>query len=450
MKKFVVPFLLLAALLTFIKIGFALSGSVYSPSEKQLLADGDMEKSGTTGWSSYQAVLSKQTTSPHGGVQNLRITASGAGNGVYAIQAILTIGKRYRFTGWARSDGTKVPIVFLGGNGSSWTGTNSASWQRIDFVGTCLGNTWLYLGFDGSSSGYVEFDDLMVTEYAGYVQVQDTQKLADGDMEAVDFASWTTGTTINTKVASTLGGSGLRVAHLAYNVSATGGILQIVLTAGKKYRMTGWARGDGTATPGIYNSGWAWAGTSSATWQRIDVVFTALGSDFRCWSYGQAAGTYVEYDNIMVTEYKGEVKVINKQLVVDGDMELAAATTTSGGAWSATTAYISKQTTNPHGGGRLIRVKANGVQTYGFAYQATLTVGKKYRIAGWARSDGTDLPVVYIGSHSASPWTGTNSTSWQRFDFVDTCAGNVGSYFGQTTASSGYVEFDDVFVTLTE
>jgi hypothetical protein len=129
--------------------------SYYNPTN--LFTDGDMETAGVAAWTAGGgATLTKQTTDPHGGTQCLRV----AGSGGYARQVILTGGRTYLVTGWARSDGTAVPGVSIQTTPPfpHWTGTNSTSWQYFSFVVTAVG-TAVDLNMD-ASAGYVEFDNV--------------------------------------------------------------------------------------------------------------------------------------------------------------------------------------------------------------------------------------------------------------------------------------------------
>ncbi len=432
MKKLLVPFLIIAAILTFIKIGFALSGSVYSPSEKQLLVDGDMETSGTTSWTATNAVISKQTGNPHGGNRVLRVAYDGANATGRVGQTVLTLGKTYRFTGWARGDGTSNPCV--GDSSCLWSGTASTAWQRFDYTAVAIRTDTRFYGQNLSAGHYVEFDDIMITEYAGYTQVQDTQTLVGGDMEGMPVAladaameasgtaSWTGGgSETKAKVAGNLSGVGAQYLRITQTAPSPL-VYQTVLTSGKTYRVRGWARGDGTANPKVSanDSSLLWTGTSSVTPQYFDYTAANTGTQFRLWCMNGANGNYCDFDDISIVDVG----------------------TTS---WSTAASVLSKQTTNPHGDKYLFRIAADGTQAYYFAYQNVLTMGKRYRAMGWARGDGTASPRVYMGG-SMLAWTGTNSTSWQRFDVSAVATGNTWLYLGQAGLNSGYVEFDDVMV----
>ena len=117
-------------------------------------------------WTSLQtAAISKQTTSPHGGTYVLRVTRSGQ-NGPAASQIIFVTGKKYRITGFARSDGNASPRVGTSVSTSNvLNGTTSTSWQPFDAT-IIADSTTLWLSDNGATvdGWYCEFDDITVQE----------------------------------------------------------------------------------------------------------------------------------------------------------------------------------------------------------------------------------------------------------------------------------------------
>lgn len=120
-----------------------------------------------------------------------------------------------------------------------------------------------------------------------------TVALVDGDMEAADASAWTLiSTPTLTKEGNAKAGSRcLRITGPQYC-----GARQAVLTIGRTYRLTGWARGDGVGYPVLSDTSSArWVGTTSTDWQWFDVTFVAAGGSIALYQYG--AGTrYVEWD----------------------------------------------------------------------------------------------------------------------------------------------------------
>jgi len=126
----------------------------------ELLVDGDMEAAGVGSWTAGSgATLTKQTTSPYSGLRLLRVAGTAPAN---AYQTILTIGKKYRVTGWMRSDGVATPRATDAGGAISVIGTTSTSWQRIDVTGIAS-NAGYQLRVN-AGTGYVEFDDVSIYE----------------------------------------------------------------------------------------------------------------------------------------------------------------------------------------------------------------------------------------------------------------------------------------------
>jgi hypothetical protein len=274
------------------------------------------------------------------------------------------------------------------------------------------------------------------------------QLLVDGDMEVSGTGSWTATTATLSKETSSPK-SGKRVIRVTYSGTSAGAAAQVVFVTGKKYRVTGWQRGDGTSAPHIYDASGAGlcVGTSSTAWQRCDTTFVAGSTGIRLRSSTLSAGTYVEFDDVMVTEYKGAILNGEKQLVTDGDMERY--TTSSWSVYAG--ALVEKDTVNPVSGKRSLKLVST-VTTQTRVIQNVLTAGKRFHITGWARSDGTRIPSLY-GQTSGNEWTGTNSTSWQRFDFISTQipAGLFSTRLLVGTLSTGsvsdYTEWDDLMVT---
>ncbi|MBI2103898.1 LamG domain-containing protein [Candidatus Woesebacteria bacterium] len=270
----------------------------YNSTATQLLTDGDMEAAGTSSWTANVATLSKQTGTPHGGSQVMRIAYSGSATG-RAYQSILTSGVAYRIYGYARGDGTAVPRVLT--SSTAWTGTNSTAWQPFDVVVVSDGVT-LQLGSNNLSSGlYVEFDDVVVSQDNF---IRSGELLQDGDMETSGTSAWvTTNVTLTKETDSPQEGSQwLKVVRTGTTALA----YQTILVVGKTYRVTGYARGDGTNAPIIYNGNTTglvalFTGTTSTSWQAFDVTFVAIQNSLSLYG-GLNVGNFNGYDNISVTE----------------------------------------------------------------------------------------------------------------------------------------------------
>ena len=129
-----------------------------------LIVDGNMEGVDTSSWTNVGATLSKETTSPHRETNWLKIL-NPTDSKTATNQDILTIGKTYRITGWARGDGgTGYPKVYQGVV-NLWVGATSTTWQYFDVTFTATVNTLLYFQNQTNNTGdYCGFDDIRVEE----------------------------------------------------------------------------------------------------------------------------------------------------------------------------------------------------------------------------------------------------------------------------------------------
>jgi len=408
--------------------------------EKQLLADGDMEAADTSSWSASGATLSKESGAAVDGSNVLRVTYVGASG--YAVQTPLTIGKTYRLTGWYRTDGTANARINLGG---VITGNLSGTdWTRVDLIETAL-QTYVRLHKYSTAGNYVEFDDIVITEYTGKTTISDSQLLADGDMEEADASSWVAG---NNAILTKESGSfveGKRILRVTYNGTNNPMAIQVILTTGKTYKVSGKVRSDGSATPRIRISAKAlWNGDTSTDWQSFNFVFTNTGSDQLWFQTVTDVAGYTEWDDLFITEYAGKTITGGKQLLADGDMEKSGTDD-----WIQ---YLGRGTATKVPGGRTdgkqaLRITADS-STFGDFYQTILTGGKTYRVTGWARGDGVRKPIL---AKTASPvyiFTGTASTEWQRVDVVFTANGATDTKlrFYIDGGEDHWAEFDDMIV----
>ena len=132
------------------------------------LADGNMEASGVSSWTvDGSATLTKETSGPHSGTQWLKIY--GVGNVTHitgAYQEAITSNNGYRITGWAKSDGSLVPKIYMsrisGIDYHIWSGTTSTNWQYFD-VYFSRNSGYINFGFNQTTTGYVGFDDITIT-----------------------------------------------------------------------------------------------------------------------------------------------------------------------------------------------------------------------------------------------------------------------------------------------
>lgn len=162
---------------------------------RSFIADGDMELADASAWSTgSSATLSWPTTAPHEGTRCLRVTYGGEIT-PYAQQSLLTIGKTYRMTGWARTDGVSpYARVFVGNSNIPIIVATTSTWTYFDQVKTAISTSILLQAYTGGLAGqYCEFDDVKVTE----VSYADPVYIADGVGWNVTLANATTGNVSN-------------------------------------------------------------------------------------------------------------------------------------------------------------------------------------------------------------------------------------------------------------
>lgn len=130
-------------------------------------------------------------------------------------------------------------------------------------------------------------------------------------------------------------------------------------------------------------------------------------------------------------------------LLVDGDAE-----TVGVADWTAVnSASLTKENNpGPNEGTKTLRITYNAVASPG-ARQSILTVGSEYRVRGYARGNGLNVPRLYVGNAAVIAWSGTVSTDWQYFDVTVTATVDAFVTLSSSAAFAGWVEFDDVTVT---
>jgi hypothetical protein len=353
-------------------------------------------------------------------------------------------GKAYQVTFTISNYVSSSVFVVVGA-----TSNGTARSANGTYTQTLIAGTDANLYFISSTNFVGDIDNVTITQVntpsSGSTP---TQLLTDGNMETAGTAAWTSAggdATLSKQSTNPHGGSQLlRVARLSGAVQRA---VQNILQAGVVYRVTGYARSDGTALPQVGDETFTparFTGTTSTSWQPFDITFVLTGSSRLSLGTTLASGTnYVEFDDVTVTP---DTSIRPGELLQDADMEAAGT-----GVWSTgNIASISKQSTSPHGGSQVLRVQVGGANGSPITYQPLLT-GKTYRVTGYARSDGTATPKVDDGGGNVK-WSGTTSTNWQAFDvtFVQSStlvASGILFHTQGTPSSSDYTEWDDLSVT---
>ncbi|HSX48930.1 MAG TPA: SH3 domain-containing protein [Candidatus Saccharimonadales bacterium] len=315
-----------------------------SISPTQLLTDGDMEAVGTSAWTVVNsATLSKQTGTPHGGTQVLRVASTGTINSAARQSGILTVGQVYRIYGYVRSDGTATPRV--SNSAVIFTGTTSTAWQPFDAV-FVAGATSVDLGNGVANSGnYVEFDDVTVS-LDNYIRPGEIS--VDGG-----FETWTNSTTPTNWIPTVVGSSTVNqetsIVHGGSNaVRLTGdssnnfvSVAQTSVTTGKTYNITYWARADVSSGVSL-----AIEHVASANYQvqKLTDVYTQYSFTFVALDttigFKRNANTShsIYVDDVSITEIDplvGSIPITN----LNGDPNIIRPTTSSASGGHLTNAY---------------------------------------------------------------------------------------------------------------
>ena len=251
----------------------------YGPTGDDLIVDGDM--SNPAAWTLQAG------SSITGGKMVIDGTQGGAQNNLQAAGIVPGALYRVRFTVSDYVAGALTPYVGGAGQGTAVTASGDVD-QTI--VATTDGN--FYLVYDATFEGKI--DDVIVE--------QTNNLLSDGDMESDGVGEWTVGGGAS---LSKVGGAyeGDRALQVEHSGSASSAAQQFMLEVGKKYRVTGVARGDGAGYPRLNDSGiaWLWTGSTSSVWQAFDETFIAQGTNLRLYIVGVVTDT-VDWDSMKVRE----------------------------------------------------------------------------------------------------------------------------------------------------
>jgi hypothetical protein len=281
----------------------------------------DIELTDITGsvaaWSTVDGNVSKQSGSADGtGSQILRLSYSSPS--YYTYQDVLTVGEKYRVSGYMRGNGIASVRVIdkVSGGSVLCLGNSTIDWQYFDKTFTAV-DTGVYFGDSGAgSTRYVEFDNLSVIRK--YDDAMNINLLDDGYMESVSNSInyiWSkTGNAFLSKLAVDPF-EGSQYMRVAWNGSENGTAYQNILIDGYTYRATGVARGDGSGRYPIVVNGEKeiWNGTDDNVWQHFDVTFVAQGSNQFGLRTPFNVGGWTEWDTVTVQ------RVPERQLYQVGD-----------------------------------------------------------------------------------------------------------------------------------
>jgi hypothetical protein len=135
------------------------------------------------------------------------------------------------------------------------------------------------------------------------------------------------------------------------------------------------------------------------------------------------------------------LRVESDTVAVDGDMEVAGTTD-----WSAVNSATLSKSTTAHTGSQSLSIAHNGVANPGAnPAAAPLTIGKNYRMTGWAAGDGGSVyPKIYEGTNQI--WSGVLSDDWQFYSLEFEASATTFT-LESVASAAGFALFDDINIT---
>lgn len=128
-----------------------------------------------------------------------------------------------------------------------------------------------------------------------------SEQLTDGDCEdpgTPDWASYRSGVLSKSTANPHSGAQALRITENGLNNPGAQGS---AIVKGHFYRIKGWARGDGTAVPRVYDGAPLWTGTSSTSWQYFEVTLLAGSTFFLLQALvGVGGANWIEFDDLSI------------------------------------------------------------------------------------------------------------------------------------------------------
>lgn len=264
--------------------------------------------------------------------------------------------------------------------------------------------------------------------------------LLNGNMENTVGADWTIapGTTIAKWAGARTGGAGSYVLRVTA-AGVVGWIAQCNLLVGVRYRISGWARSGSTEFPTVTlasSSTVIWTGATGTDWKYFDVSVVIPDSNTSIQFGKLSTGTYVEFDDLRVEQ----VFETGTQLLSDGAFEDSNTMN-----WGASPGATISKVAGAYATGKGIRVLRVASAAMGLATGYGMAANSRYRLTGWAMSDGTSTPIVTTnnGAEVIYLWRGVAGNGWQPFDLTFTSSNSTFLNFGKDTAGA-YAQFDAV------
>ena len=189
--------------------------------------------------------------------------------------------------------------VYLGTAAGSYYESSGTFTETI----TVAGNTNLNLYAASVFEGDVDNVSIKQVDIPSSGHFDGSELLTDGDMETTDTSAWAelNDSILTKETVDTHGG--VRVLRATRNGTTNGALQLNLFTVGKTYRIVGHVRSDGNAIPTVGdNGGTSFTGTTSTSWQAVDVIRTVIYPHLALYCTTSVDGQYCEYDDFSVTE----------------------------------------------------------------------------------------------------------------------------------------------------
>ena len=281
--------------------------------DANIATDGNMEATGTAGYSSINAatITKEANTWNTAGNQVLRVVNNSVTNKAFTLNPLpnLSAGAKVKVSGRIKSSSSTLrPVIYKLTNGTEtlWTGDYTTNVQNFSVVATM--STAGYLAFYCSeaslSSDYCEWDDLSITTYYGKVENRDTQLATNANFEN-GSTGWNSTATSISEVSPGEGVEGTKAIRITQTSYPSGAYLsQGILTTGATYTVKAMARGDGTTTTRILlGTGTNCLNTAlSTSWQPVSCTMTASGNtNLYIGALNSTSNGWAEFDNLSIT-----------------------------------------------------------------------------------------------------------------------------------------------------
>lgn len=375
-------------------------GSSDTGSTLELVSNGDFE-AGTSGWYSWNGVVSATNLRSHSGAQSLLVDGSGTGPAASNLTALVTAGKTYDLSYWvtiggaASSDVRLTLALTCSGTGTQYS-TLASNPAVADGVWVNLaGNVTIPAGCSVTQfQPYVEGNgsniDLYVDDVHVVTTVDENELVNHSDFEANTngWYSWVANLSLSNVRAFT-GTHSLKAAGTGTGPVATN--LASAVEAGSTYDLSFWVTVGGvdssdvrltlalgcsgnTTYHGLANA----PSVSKYDWTELAGSFTIpAGCDvtlFQPYVEGNGAGVDLYVDNVQIA---GPPVAEPVNLIANGEFE----TNTSG--WYSWVGALSSSTAQAHSGTHSLLVTGNGTGPAATNLGPLVTAGKTYELSYW-------------------------------------------------------------------